>query len=814
MQATSAFTSAGAAAPEEFYDAYSEMPEARSHRFRAWQRFKRHRLALLSLVILVIVFGAGLLAPDVAPATYQQVHVDALSSAPSWAHPFGTDQIGRDYFSRVLYGLHTEVEIVLIVGFVGTLVGMLLGAIPAYFGGTSDMAVMRFTDVMLTLPPLITVLVAAAYLQTNTLVEVSVVLGCLMWMPIARIARSTTLSLREREYVEAARAMGASDLRIIRKHILPNALSSVIVAATVMMAGAVILETTMSFLGLNLPVRYYAGRTDTTLPSIGDVMAAASGEGVLNWWGILFPGLVVILIIAPIYFVGDGIRDAFDPTQRRHVRPPRPPGRVAKLVRRVPWPSLPEWERPEVSIRLPRLRLPGLAVRRPRRRRRLHVLVEAVLVLAVTAGAAAAVYAWKVNPVRSSWALAGTDVTNISRASGAQTEIAVAAHGDALFAASNDTLLRTIRVYSSADGGRSWTSTPGPPLGGDACARGEPATTIDARGREYVAFVVNGFCTQYDPQPYIVVAVRSSPAAKWHVQQLAPRRLSDGWDDKPALAAAPDGRVYVAWSRLLKWTYQTTVVSSTNDGGRTWTKPRIVDRRLSNPQLAALSVSPDGTLYLAGVDARFGVWLARSRHGKVFRLARVSQLPFNRAGECTIAGNHPTPFQASRCVGPNPTVAATSSRVYVVYGAGWVGQPQSVHVGVFDPKLRRLAHRAVASPVAKADRFWPTSAVDPQTGRLWVCFYDTSGDPSGEQAWFTCTSSRDARRWSSPVRAGADSSSSFALWEDARVYLFGDTIGYGGNTGLVVSRGVAHPLWVDTNDRSGRKQEIFGATLR
>src|SRR6185503_3988815 len=145
--------------------------------------------------------------------------------------------------------------------------------------------------------------------------------------------------------------------------------------------------------------------------------------------------------------------------------------------------------------------------------------------------------------------------------------------------------------------------------------------------------------------------------------------------------------------------------------------------------------------------------------------------------------------------------------------AGWPGETQSVHVGVLDSRLRGVAHGPVGPPDADADRFWPASAVDPATGRLWVCFYDTSGDPSRKRAWFSCARSRDGRAWSRPLRAAGDSASPDVLWEDARVYSYGDIIGFGGYTGVAVAGGAAHPLWIDTGDAGGRKQEVFGATL-
>jgi peptide/nickel transport system permease protein len=819
LQASNAFASAGAAAPDEFYDLYTMDLEAEGQWARARRRFMRHRLAVASLLIVMVVFAAGFLANYLAPYGYDEVNIKALSSGPSWAHPFGTDQVGRDYFSRTLLGLRTEAEIALLIGFFGTLIGTLVGAVSGYVGGFADMVVMRIADLLLTVPPLVTILVAAAFLKTDTLFKVCLLLGFVLWMPVARVVRGAALSLREQEYVQAARAMGASDLRILRKHVLPNAVSTVAVAASVMTASAVILETTLSYLGVG-GNPFYGGRTDTKRPSVGDVLAAASNEGLFHWWGIVFPGLIVILIVAPIYFIGDGVRDAFDPTLRRYVserelaRRRRGPSRMTRLVRALP--------RPQVSLRfsLPRpllLAVDAITRRRGWERSRRRLLLEAFAVLALTSAGAAAVYVWKVNPVRSSWSLAGTDIVNVSRAPGAQSQAAAtvdATHRGVLFGASNDTSLRTIRVYASTDDGRSWSSAAGPSLGADACARGEPTVAVDARGREYVAFSVSGICTAYDPTPYVVVAVRSGPTGDWTVHRLGTRRPADFWDDYPSVVAGPGGRVYVAWSRLVRWTYEGIVIGTSADGGRTWSSPRLISPRLSYPRLATAAVAADGTLYVAGVDARFGVWVARSRDGgKSFRVARVARLPGNRTAECATASRHPTPFQGIRCLGPNPTVVATADRVFVTYGVGWPGETQSVRIGVLDSALHRVWAGTVGGVDATADRFWPTLALDHSNGRLWVCFYDTSGDKSRKQAWFSCTHSQDGHIWAKPLRVARDSSSPEVLWEDARVYAFGDVIGFGGYTAVAAAGGVAHPLWIDTRDVGGNKQEVFGARL-
>lgn len=843
--------SVGAAAPDEFYDAYTFDVESRGLWARAFRRFLRHRLATASLLLLAFVLTAGLLAEQIAPYTYQQLNIHALGAGPSWAHPFGTDQFGRDYFSRVLYGIGTEARVALGVALLGTFIGTVVGAVCGYFGGIVDNLLMRFTDLLLTLPPLITLLVVVSYLQATTVLKVSLVIAALVWMPVARIVRGTSFSLREREYVEAARAMGASDLRIIARHILPNAVGSATVAATVMTAGAVILETTIAYLGFGI-----ANVTRTsTAGSLGDVMFVAGQEGLFHWWGVVFPGLAVIVILVPIYFIGDGIRDALDPVERGYVRAPKPYRKprllsraLSNLVTALPRPAVPSTFRR--TMRRLGTSVVGSAVLRSahaitsaaggmrtatgaflarlphrravRRRRGRRLLIEAITIIGVTAAAAGAIYIWKVNPVSSSWRAAGTFVQNVSRAPGAQTEVSVAvAPTDSriLFAASNDSVERTVRIYGSSDGGRTWTSAVGPALAPDACAQGEPSVTVTPDGREYVAFIVSTFCQREDLSPYLVVATRRGPQGRWSVRRIAARTGSELFDAMPALATDRKGRVYVVWSRRLTLTYATTVVSSSTDYGRHWSKPRIVSQRLSQPHLVRAAISPRGVLYLTGVDARLGIWVGQSGdRGRTFKVRRVAGLPFeswNNPESCASFGQkYPTAFEAIKCLGPNPTVVTTADRVYVTFAASDATGSQHVSTAVVDPSLQPLSQRRVDPVKAQAaEQLFPTSAVDSRSGKIWVCFYDSSGDRSRKQTWFSCTVSDDGRRWARPVRAAQASASPDVLIEDARSFGFQDFTAYGEYTGLAVADGIAHPMWTDTRDLNGRKQEIFSARV-
>ena len=289
-----------------------------------------------------------------------------------------------------------------------------------------------------------------------------------------------------------------------------------------------------------------------------------------------------------------------------------------------------------------------------------------------------------------------------------------------------------------------------------------------------------------------------------------------GFDDKPAIAAAADGRVYVAWSRLLKSRYQSTVVSSSADGGKTWSEPLQVDPSLQQPQLVTIATGGKDEVYIAGVDVRRGIWIGRSRDGgRHFVIRQAAPLPGNQAATCIVFGKFLLPQQAVRCLGPNPTVAVGKSRVYVTFGTVGINQTQDIGIAVFDRSLRsRLWHGRVGLPeTKKADQFWPSAAVDPVTGDLWACYYDTSGDTKREKAWFSCTVSPDGRHWSTPVRPARASANVQVLWEDARIYGYGDSGGYGGYTGVAAAAGAAYPLWIDTRNVDARGEEVFGARL-
>jgi ABC-type dipeptide/oligopeptide/nickel transport system permease subunit len=281
--------------------------EVRSQWTYARRRFFRHRLAVVSLIVLIVILGAGLFAPLVAPYSFEGYDVNSIQQGPSWHHPFGTDLLGRDYLSRVIYGIRTSERVAFIVAGLTVLIGTAIGMVAGYFGGWVDNALMRLTDLILTLPGLAVLLTAAAFLGHGSQYRVAIILALLLWTALARLVRGQFLSLREKEYVDAAKAAGAGDMRIMFRHMLPNSMGPIIVSGTLTLGLAIILEAALSFLGFGvLP----------PTPALGKLIADGQDVSSHAWWLVTFPGLTIVLIVLCVNFIGDGLRDALDPTQR------------------------------------------------------------------------------------------------------------------------------------------------------------------------------------------------------------------------------------------------------------------------------------------------------------------------------------------------------------------------------------------------------------------------------------------------------------------------------------------------------------------
>ena len=280
----------------------------------AWRRFRRHRLAVASAVILVAMILAILLAPLIWKVAINDIDFTARMQTPSWKHPFGTDDLGQDLLARILYGGRISLAVGLSAMVVAITVGTIIGAVAGMSRRWIGPALMWLTDLFLSLPalPLLLLVIylfrdalkAAFGAEGGVFVMIVVVIGGLRWMPVARLVRAQFLSLREKEFVEAARALGASKLRQVVRHILPNALGPVIVAATIDVAAAIIAESTLSFLGLGFP---------PDIPTWGRILYDAKDYlDIAPHWA-LFPGAAIFLTVLTINFIGDGLRDALDP---------------------------------------------------------------------------------------------------------------------------------------------------------------------------------------------------------------------------------------------------------------------------------------------------------------------------------------------------------------------------------------------------------------------------------------------------------------------------------------------------------------------
>jgi ABC-type dipeptide/oligopeptide/nickel transport system permease subunit len=283
--------------------------QARSQWDYARRRFFRHRLALLGLLGLLIIFGAGIFANFVAPYSYSEIDLNNILAGPTTVgkHFFGTDNIGRDYFSRVVWGIRTSEEVGVVVALVSSIVGMIVGAMAGYYGGWIDNLLMRITDLVLTLPAIAILLTAAALLGQGNQWRVSFILVAFFWTGIARVVRGVYLSLREKEYVEAAKALGGSDVRLMFRHILPNTLGPIVVNATLAVGAAILTEAALSFLNFGIK---------PPTPSLGGLVNSAQANP-QQWWLTIFPGVTIVLVVLFVNFLGDGLRDALDPTQRR-----------------------------------------------------------------------------------------------------------------------------------------------------------------------------------------------------------------------------------------------------------------------------------------------------------------------------------------------------------------------------------------------------------------------------------------------------------------------------------------------------------------
>lgn len=272
---------------------------------KARRRFFRHRLALAGLVILGVMVILAVFAPLFTRYPPNELNLAAMSQPPSAEHWLGTDTTGRDVWARTLYGARVSLSVGLVAVTISTLIGVLIGGLAGYAGGWVDMALMRFTDMVMTFPSLVIIITVAAVLGPS-IYNTMLVIGILTWTGTARLVRGQFLSLREQQFVLAARSIGVEPRAIMLRHLLPNVLSSITVAATFGMAFAILQEASLSFLGLGV---------QAPTPSWGNMLRDAQTLSILEGmpWLWFVPGVMIALAVLSINFIGDGLRDALDP---------------------------------------------------------------------------------------------------------------------------------------------------------------------------------------------------------------------------------------------------------------------------------------------------------------------------------------------------------------------------------------------------------------------------------------------------------------------------------------------------------------------
>ena len=263
----------------------------------------RNRLALFGLIIVITLFAVAVFAPFISPYNYKNIDVQNILMPPSSTHFFGTDDLGRDVYSRMIWGARISLAVGFVSVGISTLIGITLGAFAGYYGKYTDMIIMRFVDIMLCIPGFFLILAVIAFLGSN-IFNIMIIIGLTSWMGVARLVRAEFLSLKEREFVLGAKASGASDFRIIFIHILPNALAPVFISAVLGVAAAVLLESSLSFLGLGI---------QPPTPSWGNILTDGKSNIEIAWWLSVFPGLGILITVLGYNLLGEGLRDALDP---------------------------------------------------------------------------------------------------------------------------------------------------------------------------------------------------------------------------------------------------------------------------------------------------------------------------------------------------------------------------------------------------------------------------------------------------------------------------------------------------------------------
>lgn len=276
-----------------------------------WALFKKalaNPLALSGFIIIAVIFLLAMLAPYIAPYDPNEINVKAILLQPSSLHWMGTDGLGRDVLSRMLHGGRISLLVGLVAVGISTVIGIILGAVAGFYRGWADVCIMRLVDIMLSIPSFFLILAVIAFL-TPSIINIMIVIGLTSWMGVTRLVRAEFLSLCEREYVLASRTLGAKDFRLIFTHLLPNSLTPIIVSAVLGVAGAVLMESGLSFLGLGV---------QAPQASWGNILTDGKEYIQFAWWLSLFPGLAILITVLGYNLLGEGLRDALDPRSGSH----------------------------------------------------------------------------------------------------------------------------------------------------------------------------------------------------------------------------------------------------------------------------------------------------------------------------------------------------------------------------------------------------------------------------------------------------------------------------------------------------------------
>lgn len=282
-------------------------PKKRSLWLNAWQRLKRNKRAMLGLYFMLLLIIIAIIAPILKPEGYDAQNYEEMLQAPSWSHPLGTDNLGRDVLTRLMYGARISLQLGFISTSIAVLIGGLIGSIAGFYGGRTDNIIMRFMDIFQSIPSILLAIAIATTLGQG-IMNAMIAIGISSVPQYARIIRSSILTVRENEYIEAARSITAGDGRIILKHILPNVMSPIIVQATMGIAGAILTASSLSFIGLG---------AQPPIPEWGAMISATRGYIRDYWYLVTFPGLAIMLTVVSFNLVGDGVRDALDPRLSR-----------------------------------------------------------------------------------------------------------------------------------------------------------------------------------------------------------------------------------------------------------------------------------------------------------------------------------------------------------------------------------------------------------------------------------------------------------------------------------------------------------------